>query len=32
VEVGEPAKELTLPPTGPPDMERLMTIAAKYGI
>jgi quercetin dioxygenase-like cupin family protein len=32
VEVGEPAKELTLPPAEPPDMERLMAIAAKYDI
>ena len=32
VEVGEPAEELVLPPAEPPDMERLMTIAAKYGI
>ena len=32
VEVGEPAEELVLPPAEPPDMERLMEIAAKYGI
>ena len=32
VEVGEPAKELTLPPAEPPDMERLVEIAAKYEI
>ena len=32
VEVGEPAKELTLPPAESPDMERLMAIAAKYDI
>lgn len=32
VEVGEPAKELTLPPAEPPDLERLMAIAAKYDI
>jgi mannose-6-phosphate isomerase-like protein (cupin superfamily) len=32
VEVGEPAKELALPEAAPPDMERLMTIAAKYDI
>jgi quercetin dioxygenase-like cupin family protein len=32
VEVGEPAKELALPPAEPPDMERLMAIAAKYDI
>jgi hypothetical protein len=31
-EVGEPAEELVLPPAEPPDMERLMAIAAKYGI
>jgi hypothetical protein len=30
VEVGEPAKELSIPPAEPPDMERLMAIAAKY--
>jgi hypothetical protein len=32
LEVDEPAKELTLPPAEPPDMERLMEIAAKYDI
>jgi mannose-6-phosphate isomerase-like protein (cupin superfamily) len=32
VEVGEPAKELTIPPAEPPDMGRLMAIAAKYDI
>ena len=32
VEVGEPAEELTIPTAEPPDMERLMTIAAKYNI
>jgi quercetin dioxygenase-like cupin family protein len=32
VEAGEPAKELNLPPAEPPDMERLMSVAAKYGI
>ena len=32
VEVGEPAEELVLPPAEPPDMERLMEIAARYGI
>ncbi len=32
VEVGEPAEELVLPPAEPPDMERLMAIAAKYDI
>jgi quercetin dioxygenase-like cupin family protein len=30
IEAGEPAKELVLPPFGPPDMEKLMTFAAKY--
>jgi hypothetical protein len=32
--VGEPAPSLTLPPppTTAPDMERLMAIAAEYGI
>ena len=32
VEVGEPAKELTIPPAEPPDMDKLMAIAAKYDI
>jgi mannose-6-phosphate isomerase-like protein (cupin superfamily) len=32
VEVGEPAKELTLPPAEVPDMDRLMSVAAKYDI
>ena len=32
VEVGEPAKELSIPPAEPPDIERLMAIAAKYDI
>ena len=32
VEVGEPAKELTLPPAEPPDLERLAKIAATYDI
>ena len=32
VEGGEPAKELVLPPFGPPDMEKLMTLAAKYNV
>jgi hypothetical protein len=32
VEAGEPAKELTIPPTEPPDMDKLMAIAAKYDI
>ena len=31
-EVGEPAKELALPLAQPPDMQRLMAIAAKYDI
>jgi quercetin dioxygenase-like cupin family protein len=31
-EVGEPAKELTLPPPQPPDMEKLMTLAEKHHI
>jgi hypothetical protein len=30
--VGEPAKELTLPPAEPPGMDKLMAIAAKYDI
>jgi uncharacterized RmlC-like cupin family protein len=32
VEVGEAAKELTIPPAEPPDMDKLMAIAAKYDI
>ena len=32
VEAGEPARELTLPPAAPPDLERLARIAATYGI
>ena len=32
VEVGKPAKELSIPPAEPPDMKRLMAIAAKYEI
>jgi quercetin dioxygenase-like cupin family protein len=32
VEAGEPAKELTKPPAEPPDMDKLMAIAAKYAI
>ena len=32
MELGEPAVELALPPAEPPDMERLMAIAAKYDI
>jgi hypothetical protein len=32
VEVGEPAKELSIPTAEPPDMDKLMAIAAKYDI
>ncbi len=32
VEVGEPAEQLVLPEAEPPDMARLMAIAAKYDI
>jgi quercetin dioxygenase-like cupin family protein len=32
VEVGKPAKELALPPAEEPDMQRLMSVAAKYAI
>jgi len=32
IEMSEPAKELALPPAGPPDMEKLMTLAAKYSL
>ena len=31
-EVGEPAQSLTLPPPGPPDLQKLLTAAAKYNI
>ena len=30
--MGEPANNLTTPPTAPPDMEKLMRLAAKYQI
>jgi hypothetical protein len=29
-EIGEPAPSLTLPPPGPPDMEKLFALAKKY--
>ena len=32
VEAGEPARELTLPPEEPPNIERLMSVAPKYDI
>ena len=32
MEVGEPAKELTLPPAEEPDVQRLMSVAANYEI
>ena len=32
VELGEPAKEVGLPPPLPPDMQKLMRLAAKYKI
>ena len=32
VEVGKPAKGLTLPPAGPSDLQKLAKIAAKYDI
>jgi hypothetical protein len=32
VEAGEPARELTLPPAEPPNMESLMSVAPKYDI
>ena len=32
LEVGELARELTLPPAEPPNMERLMSVAPKYDI
>ena len=31
-EMGEPAKELTLPPAGPPNMEKLLALTARYEI
>jgi len=30
--MSEPAKELFLPPPAPPDMTKLITLAAKYRI
>ena len=32
VEVGEPTPKLTLPPAGPPDIEKLASTAAKYDV
>jgi mannose-6-phosphate isomerase-like protein (cupin superfamily) len=32
LEVGEPAPELTLPPAEPPDVGKLVAIAAKYNL
>ena len=32
VEMGEPAPKLTLPPAGPPDVEKLASTAAKYDV
>lgn len=32
VESGEPAQSLTLPPPGPPDVDRLMSAAEKLGV
>ena len=31
-EMGEKAQALTLPPPGPPDVEKLMALAAKYHV
>ncbi len=31
-EMGEKAQALTLPPSGPPDVEKLMTLAARYHV
>ena len=33
-EIGEPARELTIPPAGsePPDLEQLVAVAARYGL
>jgi mannose-6-phosphate isomerase-like protein (cupin superfamily) len=30
-EMGEPARDFTLPPQAPPDVEKLLGLAAKYG-
>jgi hypothetical protein len=32
VEMSEPATTAALPPPSPPDMQKLMTVAAKYKI
>jgi len=32
IEMGQPASTLTLPPPSEPDMEKLIPLAAKYGI
>jgi quercetin dioxygenase-like cupin family protein len=32
VEMGQPATSLTLPPPTPPDLAKLQTLSAKYGI
>ena len=32
IEMSEPAKKLTLPPAGTPDIQKLVSVAAKYGI
>lgn len=31
-EVGEPATDDTTPPSGPPDIEKVLTAASKYGL
>jgi mannose-6-phosphate isomerase-like protein (cupin superfamily) len=31
-EIGDPAPTLTIPPAGPPDEQRLLTLAEKYSI
>lgn len=32
LEMSEPASETNVPPAGPPDMDKLMSLAAKYQI
>ena len=32
MEMSEPATDVSSPPTAPPDLERLMTVAARYDI
>lgn len=32
IDMSEPARELTLPPAGPPDMAKMMSLVGKYGL